>query len=76
MRDNYWQQPPSLDMVGVATEDIIDIDEAGFKLTHQNLSYRKTDVALRCDQPGVDGWGKPQYTSCYFGRHRECDEME
>ena len=41
-RDNYWQQPPSLGMVGVATADIIGIDEASFKLEHQNQSYEKT----------------------------------
>jgi hypothetical protein len=57
-RDNYWQQPPPLGMVGVATEDIIDIDEAGFKLEHQNRRYGKTVAALRCDQPGVYGRGK------------------
>ena len=34
--DNYWQQSPPLGMVGIETEDIIDIDEAGFKLEHQN----------------------------------------
>ena len=27
--DNYWQQPPPLGMLGVATEDTIDTDEAG-----------------------------------------------
>jgi hypothetical protein len=57
-RDNYWQQHPPLGMVDVATEDITDIDEAGFKLEHQKRSYGKTVSALRCDQQRVYGRGK------------------
>ena len=65
-RDNYWQQPPSLGMVGVATADIIDIDKAGFKLEHQNQSYGKTVSALRCDQLAVYGRGKNSIYSLLF----------
>ena len=57
-REYYWSQPPPLGMAGVNTADIIDIDEAGFKLEHQNRKHGKTVSALRCDQPGVYGRGK------------------
>jgi len=51
----YWTAPPPLGMAGVDTSDIIDIDEAGFKLEYTNRSFGKTVSALRCTQTGVYG---------------------
>ena len=57
-RELYWTMPPPLGMVGVDISDIIDIDEAGFKLEHSNRSFGKTVSALRCTQNGVYGRGE------------------
>ena len=57
-RRRYWSMPPPLGMAGVQTRDIIDLDEAGFKLEHQNRSFGKTVSALRCTQEGAYGRGK------------------
>ena len=56
-RNYYRTQPPPLGMAGVALADIIDIDEAGFKLEDQNRKHGKTVAALRCHQQGVYGRG-------------------
>jgi hypothetical protein len=57
-RNFYWSHPPPLGMQGISTADIIDIDEAGFKLEHQNRKFGKTVSALRCTQAGVYGRGE------------------
>ena len=57
-REYYHTHPPPLGMRGVPVEDIIDIDEAAFKLEHQNRKRGKTVAALRCDQRGAYGSGK------------------
>ena len=62
-------------MTGVNTADIIDIDEAGFKLEHQNRKHGKTVSALRCDQQGVYGWGKTQSTTRDLGGRRQYDAV-
>ncbi|KAL7524042.1 hypothetical protein ACHAXR_001378, partial [Thalassiosira sp. AJA248-18] len=54
----YWNMPPPLGMNGVQTRDIIDIDEAGFMLEHQNRKHGKTVSALRCTSEGAYGRGK------------------
>ena len=56
-RDLYWSEPPPLGVNGVPTRDMIDVDEAGFKLEDQIRKFGKTVSALRCDQPGVYGSG-------------------
>ena len=48
---------PPLGVHGVPTWDMIDVDEAGFKLDHQNRKFGKTVSPLRCDQAGVYGIG-------------------
>ena len=45
-------------MAGVPIEDIIDTDEAGFKLEHTNRRFGKTVTALRCSDEGVHNNGK------------------
>ena len=57
-RELYWTMPPPLGMAGVPIADIIDIDEAGFKLEHTNRKFGKTVTALRCTDEGVYNHGK------------------
>ena len=45
-------------MAGVDVSDIIDIDEAGFKLEHSDRKFGKTVSSLRCSQNGVCGRGE------------------
>ena len=52
-RDLYWSEPPPVGVAGVETRDMIDLDEAGYKLEHQNRSFGKCVTALRVDQRGV-----------------------
>ena len=54
-RDLYWTQPPPLGVAGVPRQNMIDIDEAGFKLEHSNRKFGKTPTALRCSQEGAYG---------------------
>ena len=57
-RHRYWHLPPPLGVFGVDTRDMIDIDEAGFMLEHQNRKHGKTVTALRCTQEGAYGRGQ------------------
>lgn len=54
-RQQYWLLPPPLGVAGIDTADMIDIDEAGFKLEHSNRKHGKTVSALRCTGEGVYG---------------------
>jgi len=51
-RHNYWNQPYPYGMVGIPTENIIDIDEAGVYPEDVNRKHGKTPVGHRCDSYG------------------------
>lgn len=51
-RDLYWSEPPPIEMAGVETRDMIDLDKAGFKLEDQSRLFGKCIAALRVDQRG------------------------
>ena len=56
-REVDWSQPPPLGVHRVPAWDMIDVDEARFKLEHQNRKFGKIVPRLRCDQAGVYGIG-------------------
>lgn len=57
-RHLYWNAPPPLGMAGVAIADIIDIDEAGFKIEQTTQRYGYAARELRCTDTGAYGHGK------------------
>ena len=58
LRHSYWNDPPPAGMVGVDVEDLIDIDETGFKLESSNRKYGYAVRELRCSDTGAYGAGR------------------
>lgn len=58
LRHQYWNTGPPTGMVGVDVEDIIDIDETGFKLESSDRKYGYAVRELRCGDTGAYGAGK------------------
>lgn len=51
-RDNYWYLPYPYGMVGIATDDTIDLDECGLFLEMSKRKYGKVFRGLRASQAG------------------------
>ena len=52
-REQYWNAQYPFGIAGIDPRTIIDCDEMGLELEHQNRSFGKTAVGERCDQKGV-----------------------
>ncbi len=48
----YWNQAFPDGIVGESTQDLIDIDESGYRLNSQNLNFRKVTREKRCNACG------------------------
>lgn len=57
-RHLYWNAPPPMGMAGVKIENIIDLDEAGFKVEQTTSRYGYAARQWRCTDTGVYGHGK------------------
>ena len=58
-RKMYWEQQYPLGIAGESTADIIDIDEACFKLESTDRSYGKVAREFRCNLKGNYKKGEP-----------------
>ena len=58
LRHMYWNEQFPRGMVGVGINDIIDVDETGFKLESSNRGYGYAIRELRCTDAGVYGAGQ------------------